>query len=167
MSRFSSWMYRHVPGLHPGMDLLISYAEGCSSGVIDAHIAHCERCGRTAQLIASAIRAAREPRQASASITEPLLHETLDQLRLQMRAWCSVGGLEQRERHASRALPHSHVAKALEFYFGKQVADRMGSCTWWEAAGHPLTAVTNPMFKAFLGKRAADAVARQIASPTA
>src|SRR5581483_3949054 len=115
MSRFVSWIYRRMPGLHPGMDLLISYSEGRSSGAIEGHLARCERCARNVQLIAAAVQATQGTRQADASDSASLLHETFDRLRLQMRAWCSVGGLQSPERYPAKSLPPPHVAKALEF----------------------------------------------------
>ncbi len=166
MRRFQIWAWRYIPGVHPGIESFILRADGEGLSELEEHLARCAQCRRHAELLQTAVRCAHEGERADAISTTPLLNETFRNVQLHMRAWCSLGGLTPGRQSAGRRRGHSGLSKAVEFYFGKETARRIECCPRWGAADHPLTAITNPLFKAFLGTIAADAVARQIATST-
>jgi hypothetical protein len=78
-----------------------------------------------------------------------------------MRAWCSLGGFAGESRlRTGRQSPQ--LARAIEFYFGKEAASRIDDCRNWRTADHHLIPVTRSLFNAFLGRKAADALVVKI-----
>lgn len=146
MTQFQLWACRYIPGVHPGIESLISRADGRQSRELDAHLARCRRCRLNAERLCAAVVAGREDKQACHNGANAVLNEIFGNLQLQMRAWCSLGGRTRQQ----------HWINALEFYFGKEIARQAGDC------GVP--PATKPLFHVFLGRKAAEAVARQIAS---
>ena len=143
MSRWKRWFWRYISGVHPSMERLVARADGVSCPDLEAHLARCNRCNRNAALLGAAIAAACDNEQAGSDAACPVLHEIFNDLQEQMHAWCSLGARQQ------------HWSSALEFYFGKELARQAGT--------DRVVPATQVLFNAFLGRKAADAVARQIA----
>ena len=142
MRRLKRGLWRYLPGTHPGMEQLVSWADGLPYAGVEPHLAHCERCRTTSESLRAAVRAKRESNTAGRRNLDPLLHDVYRSLEQQMRWWCSPGARRQ------------HWIRALEFYFGKELARQSG------AAG--ATPATRALLHAFLGRKAADAVTCQI-----
>ncbi len=141
---FKHWACRYIPGPHPSMESLVVRADGRQCPELEAHLAKCPRCNEDAELLRAAVEAGRDDKQSGHKRASAVLNEVFGNLQTQMRAWCCLGGRQQ------------HWMTALEFYFGKEISRQAGDC------GVP--PATKPLFHAFLGRKAADAVARQIAS---
>lgn len=142
MSRWKRWFWCYVSGVHPGMERLVLWADGVPCPVVEAHLAACHRCSRNAALLRAAVAAGSRDGQAGNHAAHPVLDEIFDALQEQMRAWRSLP-------------PRQHWSTALEFYFGKKLARQAGS--------DRVVPATQVLFNAFLGRKAADALARQIA----
>ena len=166
MGRLQDCAWRYVPGMHPGMERLIKRADGEHSPALEAHLMRCAPCRENAESLRRAVCAARDGERGAGGHTAPLLQELFSNLQLQMRAWYSLDELLPQRQSHERVLRRSGISKAVEFYFGKEIARRLQSCTRWDEADHTSTAITAPLFKAFLGRRAAEAVASRIAGAT-
>jgi anti-sigma factor RsiW len=142
MNRWKRWFWRYVSGVHPGMERLVLWADGVPCPDVEAHLAACHRCSRNAALLRAAVAAGCREGQAGNHAAHPVLDEIFDALQEQMRAWRFSAEREQ------------HWGSALEFYFGKKLARQGGS--------DRIVPASQVLFNAFLGRRAADALARQI-----
>jgi len=135
----SSWMNWG----HPDMESLVEWADGQASPGIVAHLARCRPCWEQGLRIRDSVQAARR-----GEIPEGTLEEVLQELQMRMRGALAGG---------------SNVAAALEHYFGKQVVRELESSTHWDAGQKPLLSGARPLFHAFLGRKAADALTSRLA----
>jgi hypothetical protein len=116
------------------MPELLRCADGEDVPRVSAHLQGCKRCREQVALIASAVA------QASPDVKQ-VLNEIYSRLEARMDAWSS-----------------SHVPRltaAVEFYFGTELAQRIRRETGAMAS-------TEPLFRTFLGKRAADVLAQKL-----
>lgn len=162
MKRFRLWACAHIPGVHPGMERLILRADGAQSPEVEAHLAGCRRCQIKAEFFRSAVEAANQY-DSTATV---VLEETWRNLQLQMRAWCLLGGLTARQKRRDRGSHTSRLSEAVEFYFGKEAARRIETGARWDAADCASIPMTKPLFSAFLGRKAAEALTHRISSAT-
>ncbi|MGH9582824.1 MAG: hypothetical protein ACRD4O_07810 [Bryobacteraceae bacterium] len=163
MKRLIACAWRYVPGAHPGMESLLSHADGKQRREVRKHLARCGRCRNIAGLLDAAIESGRQGDHSGEDRAAALLQETCENLHARMEAWHSVGecpggnpcfrGKQGRSRQ---------ILDALEFYFGEEIAHRVDRGAG-ENAPDQILSSTKPFFAAFLGRKAANALAREIA----
>ncbi len=127
----------YIPGIHPGMEDLLLWADGGLIARVERHLARCSRCRDQALLLRAASRSAK--RTGTGDATDLHLRQVFENLQQQIQTWCGPS-------------PAPRIAAALAFYFGDEAARRLD-----------LIPATKPLFSAFLGKRAADALAHKLA----
>lgn len=159
MKSLRIWCSHFLPWVHPGIESLLQHAEGHRSVHVEAHLACCATCRDEAELLAGAIRAARAP----ASPNGPPLEEVFDVLQRRVAAWCSLGRSATRRQPGTSQPRHPGLAAALELYFGNEVSSRLQRSEPWNAPPVGLISAAKPLFSAFLGREAADALTRRIA----
>lgn len=144
MTRLRSWTSRFASWAHPDVESLLLWAEGESRPRVEAHLAWCGNCREHAALL-------RDNLQTSSldETTTALVEDLFETLQLRMRA---VGD----GRH--------DVTAAVEHYFGKQAVSTLASSSHRDASGVRLMSTAQPLFNAFLGRKAADALTRRLAS---
>lgn len=165
MMRLLTRMWRHVPGVHPGMESLIAHIHGLAAPEVQEHLIRCRECRTTVQLLQAAAQAARNNDPAVEERVTSLLHDTYESLDGQMRAWCSLAERLPRHRVHKKQGRSQRLFNAFEFYFGNEAARRL-DCARRDAADQLLISSAKPFFTAFLGRKAADALAREIAGVT-
>ncbi len=168
MTRLRAWMWQVVPGFHPGMESILEWADaragsssraaGADLRAVAVHLARCRHCRETAARIGIAL-AGRVAKPAPAA-----LHSAYEHLLVRMQAWSSLNGSVTAARAGKpRGEAASRHFNALEVYFGKGTADRIRRAVRRDASDRHIVPVVEPLFHAFLGRRAAEALARQIA----
>ncbi|MGH9612365.1 MAG: hypothetical protein ACRD4P_04725 [Bryobacteraceae bacterium] len=142
------------------MNLLVLRADGYRCRHIEAHLVRCAGCRRDAERLVAACRV--ENHEAH------LLDEIFENLQVRMQAWCSLGGLPGGHQFLGvrRRKAAEDLVDAIELYFGKEAARRIACSAGWDVPDRRLIPVAKPLFSAFLGKRAADALASRIANAT-
>lgn len=152
-----TWFSHFLPWVHPGIESLLLRAEGHRLPHVEAHLVRCRSCREEAQLLLHAIQSSRcEP-----AMTPPL-DEVFQGLELRVAAWCSLGELAPRRGARTARSVHSGLTEALELYFGKEVSQRLQHSRPWDAPSVGLIATAKPLFSAFLGSDAADALTQRI-----
>ena len=129
---------------HPDLESLVEWADGQAGPRIVDHLARCRTCWEQGLRIRDSVQAARR-----GEIPERTLDEVLRLLHLRMSA--ARSGV-------------SDVAAALEHYFGKQALRELESSTRRDASPKTLLSGATPLFHAFLGRKAADALANRLAN---
>lgn len=124
------------------MEILLARAEGADFPDIEAHLARCASCKATIERLYLSITKAHSG--GNASIAE-LLRQMLAELDGQMQKGAKRGRGRQ-------------LAELLELYFGKEAAGRIGI----ELRDCDSPDLSVSLFQAFLGRKAAAAVAHQI-----
>ena len=136
MRRWMNWR-------HPDLESLVDWADGKARPRIVAHLARCRTCREQGRRIRESVQAAQR-----GEIPQRALDEALRSLEIRMNA-ARKGG--------------SNVAAALEHYFGKQAVHELESSTGRDAGQTPLLSGAKPLFHAFLGRKAADALTSRLA----
>jgi hypothetical protein len=142
------------------MERLLAHIDGNAVRGIQEHLARCAHCSDTVALLS----AARGPYPSQTEHTATLLNEARQALQVQMNAWRTL-----RERtpqgcvHITQRRSH-RLFHALAFYFGDEVARRLDCGARWDATEDLLVSSAKPFFAAFLGRRAAEALAREISA---
>jgi hypothetical protein len=164
VKRIRAWMLRRLPGFHPRMDELLAWADATATGrELLPHLTRCRRCRETALRIRCAVA-----RAADQAAPVPALDETLDELQIRMQAWTSLSEAVSIRRAAPLGCRTAHRQySALETYFGTETADRVLHSARRDTTDHRLMPAAEPLFHAFLGRRAAEALVRQIAGTAA
>jgi len=157
----NTWPY--FPGMHPGMESLIMHADGKPIRPVQRHLARCAYCRETAQALSAAVRHAEEGGASDRTRSAILLQEAYEDLCTQIQTWRSLGGSAPAHRMRSRHRGSLRLLAALEFYFGVETARRMEHASRWDAPEKHLVSSTKPFFTAFLGRKAAEALAQEIA----
>jgi hypothetical protein len=163
MSRVIAWLHERMPRPHPSIEEIVTWCDE-ESGAADArriamHLVTCDRCRRHAELL----HEAREQTPLSVTGRRNLaLDDLLRNLRANMRAWRHLQGrvaLGPRSSGARSAI-NRRIAAAVTMYFGARAAVHLERSA--ESDERHLFPASQALFSAFLGKRAADALARQI-----
>jgi hypothetical protein len=81
-----------------------------------------------------------------------------------MRVWSALRGFlpENPRRHFVRSAINLRSTRAVKFYFGQEAANRIARSGQQGAHESHLLPAIKPLFSAFLGRKAADSVARHI-----
>ncbi len=161
MKQLQLFASNYIPGIHPGMENLIRWADGERLPGVERHLARCARCRHHAQLLRSATASANQALAGSESAAAPHVKRVFENLQLQMKTWCSLRALSESRVGEPRQAPR--IAGALAFYFGKEAARRIEHSARWDDGDACLIPATKPLFSAFLGKKAADALAHKLA----
>lgn len=139
------WLVRFtLPWFHPAVADLVDWADEVvgPDNRTDRHLKRCAPCRVKAQLIRGAAQKARGHGSA-----DPMLAGTLDRLQARMRN--------------RRSPVEERLTIAVETYFGREAVHRMPAAA--DAPGRHRVLRMKPLFSAFLGASAADALAEQIA----
>jgi hypothetical protein len=144
-----------VPGIHPGLDLLVLRSEGLRWWPVEFHIGRCTACLQAARRV-----------QISEEAGALAPHETLEYLQLGMRTWRALAGLTfgPRTRQERRAGSGRTLLQAVELYFGKEAARRIQDSA--PANSSHLAPAMKQLFATFLGRKAAEALATRIGRTT-
>ena len=151
-----------IPGMHPAMDDLVAWAEQAPQHAgTHMHIRHCPRCRQRAGFICDAMQSAmaREPGAAASR----MLDEVYQDLQIRMRAWSSLSGLTS--AGVSRRLrnpANQRLARAIEIYVGHEAAARITSAVDHRQPDQYLAPTVKPLLSAFLGAKAAEALADRL-----
>ena len=169
VSHFLRWAWRSsIPGLHPGIEDILSWADGnlafSDRRALEAHLEACRKCCedartfREAQTQLSQIGSEQQSRQAM------LLKDGLRNLEASMRVWSALRGVlpEIPQRHFLTSSVNLRSTRAVELYFGQEAANRIARSARLGAHEPHLLPAIKPLFSAFLGRKAADSVARHI-----
>jgi hypothetical protein len=137
------------------MDELVAWADRTAGGALTPHLTRCRRCRK----VAVAMRLAQAGRVEHANV----LDETFEQLQIRMRVWTALS----EDASAGLAAPLRTRAahrqySALETFFGKETAERLLQSARRGTVDHRLMPAAEPLFHAFLGRKAAEALVRQI-----
>lgn len=160
MRPFICRIWRYVPGSHPGMERLLAHVDGNAVGGVQEHLARCAHCSETVALLSAAKRP--DPSQMEHMAT--LLSEAREGLHFQMNAWRALRERTPRGRvHEGQHRPH-RLFDALAFYFGDEAARRLDRGARWDATDDLLVSSAKPFFAAFLGRKAAEALAREVST---
>jgi anti-sigma factor RsiW len=167
--RLLTWAWRHaIPGLHPRIEDLLSWVDGDPSfparGALEAHLAACHKCCEDARRLRSARTRLHQLGSDQQGHQMRLLKEGLHNLEASMRVWSALRGLlpESPRRHFLRNAVNLRSARAVKVYFGEEAANRIARSAQQDAGELHLLPAIKPLFSAFLGRKAADCVARQI-----
>jgi len=156
MNTVHAWLCRHTRTVHPDFAALLDHADGRMSAAVGQHLARCGRCRQEAARLSAAVC------RPSAGAALADIHSDL---KLRMQAWLSLGGGTAAEQ-TSRQLEPGRLAGALDLYFGRRAATRIQACVSGHVPEPRLIPIAKPLFSAFLGRRAADALASRIAAAT-
>ncbi len=178
MNRLLQSVLARLPGFHPAVYDLLEWvgaethplsqdATGSSHRKIALHLVRCERCRDTAARLRVAIAVPAESHASESLARERCIEDVFERLQARMQAWNSLSGVAT----APRVLPVRTRAvhrqyRALELYFGRGTAERIAHSGRRGTYRHLLPAA-EPLFHAFLGRRAAEALTRQIADTAA
>lgn len=165
-SAIKAWVRRMMPGLHPEFDELVHWAhrpDGAEPPALSAHMRSCPQCNREVQRI----RLARDAAETDTAEHLPALSEVFESLECGMRAWSALQApdADRISVRPSDTEPRL-TTQALELYFGKEAAQRIQVSARWNDADDRLLPASKLLFHTFLGRRAAAALARQIAGQT-
>jgi len=152
-----------IPGLHPAMDELVAWAEYAmeARSAMHIHFDRCSRCRHHAGLIRRSMEsaAAREP----GALETRMLDQVYRDLQMRMRAWSLLSGLTSSGRvQRFRNPANQRVTHAIEIYFGREAASRIASAVDNRGPDQHLAPTVKPLFSAFLGVKAADALAHRL-----
>lgn len=141
---------------HLPMEELVEWADGSAPPGSDTgrHIERCMVCHAQAVRIRRACQQAREEAAGAGELSA--LSIALESLQTRMRAWPGNW-----QRHTPDPA-NRRLTRTIEVYFGREAASRLAKASGGEPGRHLVTAM-KPMFSAFLGAAAADALAEQIA----
>jgi len=168
MKRLLVWAWRHaIPGVHPRIEEFLTWADGdmapADQAEFEAHFAGCRQCGDDARRL----------RDARIHLTAPgargdetrILQEGLQDLEARMRVWSAMRGLlpDNPRHHLARSAINLRSARAVKLYFGQEAANRVTRAIQQGPHELHLLPAIKPLFNAFLGRKAADSVARHIA----
>lgn len=133
--------------IHPPLEDLVEWADGSGRPGRNTgrHLQGCQECRTRALLIRRACQKAREDGPGAGDASA--LAAAFERLEAGMRAW---------PRHA-------RLTRTVEVYFGREAASRLAKVSGGCEPAHHLALSLKPMFSAFLGAAAADALAEQIA----
>jgi len=141
--------------IHPPMEDLVGWADGTAHPGTDRHLERCAVCRAHALRIRYASQKARDDEIGAGELSA--LTIAFERLQTRMRAWPGT-----RQRHARNPV-HARVTRTIEFYFGRVAASRLVNASGGKEPERHLVLVMKPMFSAFLGAAAADALVKQIA----
>jgi len=169
VNHLRAWAWRHgVPGLHPSIEELLSWVDGDPTlpahRALEAHLAGCRMCGEDAHRLRDARNYWREIGSERQYHQTSLLKEGLRNLEASMRAWSALRGFlpESPRRHFLRNAVNLRSTRAVKLYFGQEAANRIARSAQQGAQEMHLLPAIKPLFNSFLGRRAADSVARHI-----
>lgn len=167
-TRLKRWTWRRaIPGVHPRMEELLSWADGNLSGplrsALEAHLTRCNRCCEDAR----SIRAAADSRERAwnqRAHQVRLLEEGFDDLEAGMCLWSSLRGLVPLgpRRGLLGSAINQRLTRAVSLYFGQEAASRVAVSPHPGSPERPLLTAIKPLFNAFLGRKAADSLVRHI-----
>lgn len=166
MRRFGEMLkntWRYFPGMHPGMESLLLHADGQTIRAVQKHLARCAYCRETAQALSAAVQQTHEDGGLNRARSAILLQDAYENLCTQIQAWRSLSESAPAHRIRSSHRGSRRLVAALEFYFGVETARRMEHAARWDAPDKHLVSSTKRFFTAFLGRKAAEALAEQIA----
>lgn len=163
MKRLIRSRWRYVAVSHPGMESLISHADGKTAPGVTEHLVRCERCRQTAIALNAAIQSGRQGDSRGEERIARLLRETYEILHVRMAAWHSADEYGPAPHIRSKQGRSRRLLAAIEFYFGEELARRVDRAARWDPADQILVLSAKPFFTAFLGRMAADALSREIA----
>jgi hypothetical protein len=155
MGGFLKLLRSRTPRIHPPMEDLVEWADGSAQPGTGRHLERCAVCRAHALSIRRASQKAREDEIGPSELSALAL--ALARLQTRMRAWPGNW-----QRHA-RNPAHARLTRTIELYFGREAASRMAKASGGSEPERHLVQVMKPMFSAFLGAAAADALAEQIA----
>ena len=158
-NRIRGWAWRRIPGCHPRIELLLEWIDGAAgrdTASISAHVSGCSRCRECADNIRLAER--------NRDQADQTVRDLFANLELRIEMWTTLSGRlpieAQQKARSSRVVRH---LDALEMYFGAQTAKRVGRSIRHGTSDNHVMPAIEPLFSAFLGRTAAEALARQIA----
>lgn len=139
------------------MEDLVEWADGTAYPGTDTgrHLARCAVCRVQALRIRRASQKAREDEIGAGELSA--LGIAFERLQARMRAW--PGNWQRHARDPAQA----RLTRTIELYFGREAASRLAQASGGSEPERHLVQVMKPMFSAFLGAAAADALAEQIA----
>jgi len=143
--------------IHPPMEELVDWADGAATPDTPTgrHLERCTVCRAHALLIRHASQKAREDEVGVGELST--LANAFERLQTCMGAWPGNW-----RRHA-RNPAHARLTRTIEVYFGREAASRLAKASGGSEPERHLMLVMKPMFSAFLGAAAADALVEQIA----
>jgi hypothetical protein len=165
MNRVVAWLRHRLPVPHPGIAEIVSWCDETSDASearrVAMHLVTCARCRRHAELLYEA----RRTLQHSAAGRDAI-EDGLRNLHAQMRAWRHLQGKASRHAQPSvaRSAINRRIAAAVTLYFGARAAVHLERSA---ADERHLFPASQALFNAFLGRRAGEALARQIAGTVA
>ncbi|MGH9160474.1 MAG: hypothetical protein ACRD2X_10895 [Vicinamibacteraceae bacterium] len=184
MIRFLEWIPRVTPWRHARIEELLAWLDGelraAEAKRIASHVVACRSCCTEA----ARLYGARRPAASSASREDHearALDETFRGLQANIHSWRSLQGAQSERGYDSsppretlegdagplspaRLTRDQRATSALELYFGTRAATRIARSRGLarEDEAHLLPA-SQALFSVFLGRRASEALARQIA----
>ena len=167
--RLLTWAWRRtIPGLHPGIEDILSWVDGDLAfpehRALDAHITVCRKCREDARTLREAQTQLRHIGVEQLSRQAILLKDGLHNLEASMRVWSALRGLlpEIPQHNFLRSSVNLRSTRAVELYFGLEAANRIARSAQQGVPEPHLLPAIKPLFSAFLGRKAADSVARHI-----
>ncbi|MPY86856.1 MAG: hypothetical protein GEU99_02945 [Luteitalea sp.] len=172
MNRFFHWLRGRMPVGHPGIEDILAWCDGemrsTKATELAAHLVTCAPCRNEAERLYDVSR-----RPALPSLHKDradALDEGFRDLQARMRTWRSLQGVEKRclSSFSTRSAVDWRATRALRLYFGARAATRIERCGGSARQGDAhLLPATKALFSVFLGRRAGEALAREIARTTA
>ena len=129
--------------VHPDIETLLEWAERKSSARVEAHLAWCGNCREHAAILRDSVETS-----SMDETTNSLLNDLFETLQLRM----------QTVRDG-----RDNVTAAVEHYFGKQAVRRLATSANRDASEVRLISTAKPLFNAFLGRKAAEALTSRFA----
>lgn len=169
MNRAITWLHQWVPKSHPAIEEIVAWCDEESNAAearrIAMHLVTCGRCRRHAELLCEARHQASTP--VAANRHGLAIEDGLRNLHANMRAWRHLQGraAPPLSPSSARSVINHRIAAAVTMYFGARAAVHLERSA--ECDERHLFPASQALFSAFLGKRAADALARQIVGPVA
>ncbi|HLM97939.1 MAG TPA: zf-HC2 domain-containing protein [Bryobacteraceae bacterium] len=167
--RLLTWAWRRaIPGLHPGIEDILAWVDGdlalAEHWALEAHLAVCRKCDEDARTLREAQTHLRQIGSEQRNRQAILLNDGLCNLEASMRVWSALRGLppEIPHRNFLRNSVNLRSTRAVELYFGQEAANRIARSAKLGAHEPHLLPAIKPLFSAFLGRRAAESVARHI-----
>jgi len=167
--RMRTWAWRNaIPGMHPGIEDILSWVDGDlafpEQRALEAHLTACRKCGQDACTLLEAQTHLRQIGSEQRSRQAILLKDGLRNLEVSMHVWSALRGLlpEIPQRNFLRSSVNLRSTRAVELYFGQEAANRIARSAQQGAHEPHLLPAIKPLFCAFLGRKAADSVARHI-----